>query len=408
MTKFLANGDMITLTETVPNIHEELPPAFYAVKHSKEIGLYLERSRPFDMPEKVYGDIDTKVERMTKTYKGRNGVTGVLLSGDKGAGKTLLGKKLAKKLLDEEQQPILTVDFPVSGQDFASFLQRLGQPVTLFIDEFEKIYDEGSQNGLLSLLDGVYPIKMLCILTTNDSSALTDPLLNRPGRVYYKLDYDGLDFGFIKDYVTDTLANKEHLSDFLRLATMVELNFDQLKALVEEMNRYDEPVLDSIQMLNISMDSNYVSMDVKHLELNGEPIHHERLATTYIDTDLDFEDDHENGVVQIGYWDDNPTGMSGQEFYNGVSIDNDEHPHFNKNVPVECREFDIYAYMSVFGHRLNIRSTEPMKGMPRIARMNTVDMEVRPNGLIDMKDEERKVVLTVKKRSYSTRKSFKK
>ena len=321
-------------------------------------------------------------------------MTGVLLSGEKGSGKTLLGKKLAVDLLTRNNQPIITVDFGVSGQMFASFLQRIGQPITLFFDEFEKIYNEESQNGLLSLLDGVYPVKMLAILTTNDNSRLSQPLLNRPGRIFYKIDYNGLDFSFVKDYVEENLANKENVNDFLRLATMVELNFDQMKALVEEMNRYDETVLEAVQMLNVDMESDYATFDLKALVLDGKNISADRFATTYLDTALSLdEDEDDDSNIQIGYWDPNPENLTGAEIYAKSEKVLKEH---------------IYTVQNVFGYRCNFSSHEAVKGIPRVATLNkgAAKMSVRPNGMIDMVDSVSGVTISISRKKLSNRKGF--
>ena len=192
MTKFLKQHSIINLEDNLPEIHDELPVATYALKSDPTGKLYLEQIEDFAMPGKLFGSIGKTADRIVNTYGDRTGVTGMLLTGEKGSGKTLLGKKVALDL-KEQGQPIIVVNIPISGDSFGIFLQKLGKPVTLFFDEFEKVYNHPEyQNGLLTILDGVYPIKMLAILTSNDSTKMISPLIDRPGRVYYKIDYKGL------------------------------------------------------------------------------------------------------------------------------------------------------------------------------------------------------------------------
>jgi hypothetical protein len=74
---------------------------------------------------------------------------------------------------------------------------------------------------------------------------------NRPGRIYYMLDFKGVDGNFIREYCQDNLNAKEHIERIVNMATMFrEFNFDMLKALVEEMNRYNETPQQALSMLN--------------------------------------------------------------------------------------------------------------------------------------------------------------
>ena len=274
MTKFLQSNTLINLTDApLPDVHDVLPTATYALKMTPTGELYLEMIEDFTMPDKLFGSIAKTAERVVNTYADRKGVTGMLLTGEKGSGKTLLGKKVALDLKATNDQPIIVVNIPVSGDSFGIFLQKLGKPVTLFFDEFEKVYArEEYQNGLLTILDGVYPIKMLAILTSNDQSKMISPLLDRPGRVYYKIDYRGLEYGFIMEYAAEKLTNQKHLAELGRLATMADMNFDQLQALIEEMNRYDESVREAVQLLNISVGSKSRTLNVLRMTSKGENI----------------------------------------------------------------------------------------------------------------------------------------
>jgi hypothetical protein len=77
---------------------------------------------------------------------------------------------------------------------------------------------------------------------------------NRPGRLYYMLDYKGLDAAFITEYCMDNLkpALQKHTEKLCQIASLFsQFNFDMLKATVEEMNRYDEEPQDALRMLNV-------------------------------------------------------------------------------------------------------------------------------------------------------------
>jgi len=74
---------------------------------------------------------------------------------------------------------------------------------------------------------------------------------NRPGRVFYCLEYKGIDAAFIEEYCNDRLNDKTHIPTICRLAMLYEsFNFDMLKALVEDMNRYNETPHQVLELLN--------------------------------------------------------------------------------------------------------------------------------------------------------------
>jgi hypothetical protein len=61
-----------------------------------------------------------------------------------------------------------------------------------------------------------------------------------------------LDAEFIREYCNDNLNDKKHLETIVNISTIfAEFNFDMLKALVEDMNRYNESPQDALRILNI-------------------------------------------------------------------------------------------------------------------------------------------------------------
>jgi hypothetical protein len=66
------------------------------------------------------------------------------------------------------------------------------------------------------------------------------------------IDYKGLDSGFIREYCNDNLEAKDHIDRICTIASLFDqFNFDMLKALVEEMNRYGDTPQEALALLNV-------------------------------------------------------------------------------------------------------------------------------------------------------------
>lgn len=254
MSYFLKSGNTFRVsTKEAMDLHEKLPAGNYVVKEMPMDGpLYLEHIESFEIKGKRYGDLDKNTDRILNTFMDRSSSTGVMLAGEKGSGKSLLAKNLAIEAAARLEIPTIVINAPWVGDKFNAFMQMIEQPCVVLFDEFEKVYDSDDQEKALTLLDGVFPSKKLFILTCNDKWRVDQHMRNRPGRLYYMLDYKGLDTAFIIEYCEDNLKDKSHTEKLCQIASLFsQFNFDMLKATVEEMNRYNEAPEIALRMLNV-------------------------------------------------------------------------------------------------------------------------------------------------------------
>jgi hypothetical protein len=279
MTYFLKSGTRFNVsTKEAMDLHDALPVGNYTVKFDQMAKcFYLEGIESFEIRGKVYGDTHKQARRILNTFTDRTSSTGVMLTGEKGSGKTLLAKMLAVNAA-EAGVPTIVINEPWCGEGFNAFIQMIEQPTVILFDEFEKVYDKDDQEKMLTLLDGVYPSKKLFVLTCNDKWRIDSHMRNRPGRIFYSLDFKGLEQHFIIEYCEDNLHNKNQTDSVCRVAAMFDqFNFDMLKALIEEMNRYNESASESMRMLNAKPefggDSKYkVGLQVNGLDISSSII----------------------------------------------------------------------------------------------------------------------------------------
>lgn len=229
------------------DIQESLPVGNYTVRFNPMDGFSLEQVEPFRMPDKVYGDCLRNADRILNTFTSRDGNTGVLLTGEKGSGKTLLARQIAI----QSGLPVIIINSDHSGDNFNSFLSSITQPCIVFLDEFEKTYSRESQEKILTLLDGTYQSRKLFLLTSNDKYRIDNNMKNRPGRIFYLIEFGGLEEEFIIEYCQDNLNDQSYLPDVIRVSRLFDIfNFDLLTAIVEESNRYGENPKDLLGLLN--------------------------------------------------------------------------------------------------------------------------------------------------------------
>jgi hypothetical protein len=305
MSYYLKDGELLWPTNAAAvDIRDSLPVGTYTVGAHPSKGFYLKPITEFNISGKVYGNTGDRAERIMTTFHSRPNATGVLLNGEKGSGKTMLAKLISQKAAGQGIST-LVINTPFCGDSFNTFIQSINEPCVIVFDEFEKVFDEKEQEATLTLLDGVYPTKKLFVLTVNDKYRVNQHMRNRPGRIFYMIDYKGLDADFIREYCQDTLINKDHIEQIVRLTMMFDsFNFDMLKALVEEMNRYNETPNQALEMLNAKpFDAGKIRhtisvfMDGKELAaefvtpsaIRGNPVAHDSV-NVYIDTAPEDDD----------------------------------------------------------------------------------------------------------------------
>lgn len=253
MSHFFRNGNTFRVADNnAVEVHDALPAGNYIVKQDMFKNFFLEMVEGFSQVPKLYGDTQKNSDRIINTFLSREASTGVLLNGEKGSGKSLLAKTLcidAAKI----SIPTIIINQAWVGDDFNKLIQDINQPAVILFDEFEKTYDSDSQEQMLTLLDGVFPTKKLFVLTCNDKYRVDRHMRNRPGRIFYMLDFKGLDTPFIREYCNDNLKPelKQHIAKICDLAMLFDsFNFDMLKATIEEMNRYNDTPQEAMRMLN--------------------------------------------------------------------------------------------------------------------------------------------------------------
>jgi hypothetical protein len=338
MSYFVRSGNRYTVASKNSFVYEtSVPVGTYVVKYDdNNKQYYLEIIEDFSISHKLYGDTIKNADRVINTFKQRPASTGVMLSGEKGSGKTLLAKAISIFSRDSNI-PTFIVNEPHCGDTFNTFLQTIDQECVVIFDEFEKVYsDNKDQEAILTLLDGVYPSKKLFILTVNDKYKVDINMKNRPGRIYYMLDFEGLDLGFIREYCEDNLIYKDKIDSICKFSQAFDsFNFDMLKAMVEEINRYNESVNDVMRFLNTKPEFNSGTEYEVKITLAKTKERIDRIKEDSLDPELvlNSELEHGNSIII------NPLSVGKDGYGIGVNFKNEKYD-------------DYYYYVVFFNHDL--------------------------------------------------------
>jgi hypothetical protein len=286
--KAINTGNTYTIYDDSIKVYNQLPAQSYQVCFSKARGFFLERYNDIEITEqKVYGVHETKVNKVLNSFNLFNRNLGVILSGDKGIGKSLFAKMLAKSTI-EQGFPLIVVNtyYP----NIADYINNITQEVVVLFDEFDKTFanrdDVNPQTEMLTLFDGISAGKKLFIITCNDLHKLNDYLVNRPGRFHYHFRFEYPKAEEIKEYLEDKLAPEYHheIDKVITFSHKVNLNYDCLRAIAFELNQGDSFEV-AIQDLNI------LHLDNEIYELT---VYFKNGMASHIRTRLDLFDEEEN------------------------------------------------------------------------------------------------------------------
>lgn len=260
MSDFIKIGNQITPRPKIEGIQTNLENGkIYNVCMNEMTGdIYLEENGNFNMPTKIYEtEEDNKfIDRVIKWHKQDHiKSTGVLLSGEKGTGKTITMKRIAKK----SGLPIIVVHPNIALKRSLKIFNKFKQDVIIMFDEIEKDDYYWPTKDLLGFLDGVEETcKKLVIMTCNDLYELNINLTDRCSRVRYLRKYT-FDSNrkviplIVKDKISDETKQKE-LIEFLENRIEI-LSFDNIQAIVNEVAYFgDELTFEEIATdMNITL-----------------------------------------------------------------------------------------------------------------------------------------------------------
>lgn len=292
--KVISQGNVFSIHSDLMQTHNDLPPDIYFIRYSQEKGYYLLKRSDIDTNEsKIYGVHHQKCDKILSAFELFDRNLGVILSGDKGIGKSLFARLLSSKAI-EKGKPVLIIDRCTRG--LGDFIESIEQECVVLFDEFDKTFDGNSQNELLSLLDGLAAGKKLFLITCNSLSKLSDFMVNRPGRFHYHLRFEYPGAMEVREYLEDKLPQQYHneIKEVVVFSRKVKLNYDCLRAIAFELST-GLSFREAIKDLNI--------LNVGNKSYKAALMYEDRTLLTADELDIDLFDKNKQETVWLS--DDN-------------------------------------------------------------------------------------------------------
>ena len=140
--KIISTNNRYDVYDDSLRTYDVLPAQVYIVRFVKMQGFFLEKYDGLSVgEEKIYGVHDCKTEKVMRSFSIMERNLGVILSGDKGIGKSLFARVLADKAV-KNGIPVIIVDMYIPG--IAAYLESIDQKVMVLFDEFDKTFKNGS------------------------------------------------------------------------------------------------------------------------------------------------------------------------------------------------------------------------------------------------------------------------
>lgn len=295
MSEFIKAGNKI-LNKPNGFDYDLINGKVYNLKYERYgVGSYFEEDGSLSLPKKVYTtkDDDIFIKRVNTYFEKTSKLsTGVMLSGVKGTGKTVMAKVIAKN----SNLPVIVVDedFPIS--QINDFFRKFSTPVAIIFDEVDKHWNT---EDLLGWLDGVQTnAKKLVLFTCNNEDRVNEYLKDRCSRVRYTRHFETNDNArFLKEILKDKgIAENEIESTYTFIVNNFNLlSIDNILSFIDEKLMF--PGLSNEHLLkdmNISSDSELsVNKEPKNVESGKDEDEDE-----YDEDDNNEEYDNEDGWLQ--------------------------------------------------------------------------------------------------------------
>ena len=129
-TTYIETGGHVRVYDDAVRTHQVFPLGTYRVHFTSKEGFSLIKVDDLTVgTERVYGGLERKVAKIFRSYALSDRSLGVMLSGDKGIGKTLFLRMVAEEARDQALPVVIVSE---ANRGILELLDRLGECLSVF------------------------------------------------------------------------------------------------------------------------------------------------------------------------------------------------------------------------------------------------------------------------------------
>lgn len=268
MSEFVKIGNQI-INKPAGFDYDLIDGKVYNLKYERFSGTtFLEEDGSLNLPKKVYTTEDDKIfiKRVNTHFNKTSKLsTGVMLSGIKGTGKTVMAKVIAQN----SGLPIIVVDEDFPTGCINDFFRKFAHPVVVIFDEVDKHWDT---ENLLGWLDGVQTnAKKLVLFTCNNEDRVNSYMKDRCSRVRYTRHFEATDNArFLKEILKDKGIAENEIDETYNfiVSNFNLLSIDNILSFIDEKLMFPEFSNETIlKDMNISSKGTDTVVDINDIRV---------------------------------------------------------------------------------------------------------------------------------------------
>lgn len=257
-SQFIDHGTAVTYNYIDPSrVSSKLKPAIYELEISDTpsgpVPQLTLRGDLYPSPPIRYGDHTARLKIVQENYNPAGPSMGVLLVGVKGSGKSLFAEDLGNWLVSERRLPVVMVMTQIPVSFIRKAIQAIG-PCMVYFDEFGKTYDQSKlRDKMIALFSDSDLRGALFLVTANGYDELADPMINRPGRFKYRINFDGLSPQAVLEVAAHHQLNEELTVGLMRYAMLERSGYDTLDSVAGLIRNCvsDEQARQTLAIINV-------------------------------------------------------------------------------------------------------------------------------------------------------------
>lgn len=382
-TKYRVSGpNVMSFQQQEGSIVDRVPTGYYKVEEHPFLGYYLVRiSDNVTIPEHIFGSTLPRCQRIFEAYGESHGSLGVGLFGKKGAGKSLLASVIAHTGIQKGIPVIDVSDSFTTDPAYLEFLNSIDECVIVF-DEFlkhlsklePKLSDnEGDhhqrrnqrqltandrQDEMLTFFQGTHNRKRLIVLIDNQSYMLSDFLTDRPGRMRYMYNYDGVEREVVEALAEHYKFNPEKASAVVTYALRYKVSFDVINEVIKEWSRYPNETLEDItSILNVPTLRPSVETKMQVVSFSTDPENGDSAKAT-LESELALMDDE--GRIRVKVQTPNPLYMAPELTREAYSDSEHDYMDYDDYVKLRTQPLRSHSWVYRVGDLVSIKGNRAM------------------------------------------------